>query len=212
MGNYDLSIVLSNYFNTTATPVAPVQRFCTTYNSNSSTTQSMQVLFALTQPQTPSNQPDTETISADVATPTSPIITMTPSSGDTTTTATGSTRSSADNVSLMAFPSSPLGVTTRGCAGKDFPRKYTNLIVTYDPSKCAFLVVPTSHRLALSEPSWHKAMKVEFDALQQNNTWVLVPWSSSVNLVGCKRIFKLKQHPVGSINKHKAQLVARGFS
>lgn len=211
MGNYDLSIFLSNYSNTATTPVAPVQRFCITYNSNSGTTQSMQVLFAPSQPETPSNQPDIENISANVATPTSPIITTTPSSGDTTTTATGNTRSSTDNVSLMAFPSSPLGFTTHGCAGKDFPRKYTNLTVTYDPSKRAFLAVPTSHRLALYEPSWHKDMKVEFDALQQNNTWVLVPRPSSVNLFGCKRIFKLKQHPNGSIDKHKAQLVSCGF-
>jgi hypothetical protein len=38
------------------------------------------------------------------------------------------------------------------------------------------------------------------------------PRPPGVNLVSCKWIFKTKHHPHGSIDKHKACLVARGFS
>jgi hypothetical protein len=55
-------------------------------------------------------------------------------------------------------------------------------------------------------------MTDEFVALRQNNTWRLVPRPSGVNLVSCKWIFKTKHRPDGSIDKHKARLVARGFS
>ncbi|GKA17967.1 retrotransposon protein, putative, ty1-copia subclass [Tanacetum coccineum] len=108
--------------------------------------------------------------------------------------------------------STPPGVTTRARAGKSFPRKFTDGTVPYNPNRRAFFAVPTSHQLALTEPKWRTAMEDEFDALQKNNTWVLVPRPTGVNVVGCKWIFKLKQHPDGSIDKYKARVVARGFT
>lgn len=62
------------------------------------------------------------------------------------------------------------------------------------------------------DPAWQLAMKVEIDALHKTHTWVLVLWPPGVNLVNCKWVFKLKQHSDGSIEKHKALLVARGFT
>lgn len=55
-------------------------------------------------------------------------------------------------------------------------------------------------------------MEVEFAALQKNHTWDLVPKPPHVNIVGSKWIFKTKQNPDGSLDKHKARLVARGFT
>ncbi|XP_044326125.1 uncharacterized protein [Triticum aestivum] len=55
-------------------------------------------------------------------------------------------------------------------------------------------------------------MSEEFAALRHTNTWVLVPRPPGVNIVSCKWIFKTKHHMDGSIDKHKARLVARGFT
>lgn len=52
----------------------------------------------------------------------------------------------------------------------------------------------------------------EFSALCQTNTWILVPRPPGVNVVGSKWVFKTKYRPDGSVDKHKARLVARGFT
>jgi histone deacetylase 1/2 len=55
------------------------------------------------------------------------------------------------------------------------------------------------------------AMETEFAALQQNNTWRLVPPRSGVNIIDCKWVFKINQKSDGSIERYKARLVAKGF-
>ena len=55
-------------------------------------------------------------------------------------------------------------------------------------------------------------MEDEFDALICNQTWLLVPRPPGTNIVGSKWIFKTKFRPDGSVDKHKARLVARGFT
>lgn len=54
-------------------------------------------------------------------------------------------------------------------------------------------------------------MKVEYDALRLNKTWILVPYPPYMNVVGCKWIFLIKHNSYGFILKHKARLVAKGF-
>ena len=54
-------------------------------------------------------------------------------------------------------------------------------------------------------------MAEEINALLKNNTWSLVPSSPKQNTVGCKWVFKVKRHPDGSVERFKAQLVAKGF-
>ena len=55
-------------------------------------------------------------------------------------------------------------------------------------------------------------MDDEIHALKKNDTWVLVPRPQHHNVVGCRWIFKTKLHSDGSIERHKARLVAQGFS
>ncbi|KAK1631991.1 hypothetical protein QYE76_006306 [Lolium multiflorum] len=91
-------------------------------------------------------------------------------------------------------------------------KEYTDGTVRYDPRRRAFFAAPSSHREALLEPAWHSAMADEFSALRKTGTWILVPRPPGVNIVGSKWIFKTKHRPDGSIDKHKARLVARGFT
>jgi histone deacetylase 1/2 len=91
-------------------------------------------------------------------------------------------------------------------------KTYTDGTVRYDPRRQAFFAAPTSHREALYKPEWFAAMAAEFDALTQTKTWSLVPRPPGINIVGSKWIFKTKHRPDGSVDKHKACLVARCFT
>lgn len=55
-------------------------------------------------------------------------------------------------------------------------------------------------------------MADEFNALIAAGVWELVPPDSSQNLVGCKWVFRVKFNPNGSVERHKARLMAKGFS
>ncbi|KAL4023146.1 hypothetical protein IC575_016896 [Cucumis melo] len=54
-------------------------------------------------------------------------------------------------------------------------------------------------------------MHEEFNALQAQGTWSLVPRLPSKNVVGCKWVFRIKYNPDGTIARHKARLVAKGY-
>ena len=70
---------------------------------------------------------------------------------------------------------------------------------------------PPSYKIASKYPVWCAAMDAEFQALQKQHTWSLVPAPPHANLVGCKWIFKIKLHNDGSIARYKARLIAKGF-
>lgn len=70
---------------------------------------------------------------------------------------------------------------------------------------------PTSFKHAITNSHWQEAMLQEIQALHRNNTWTLVPYSEGMSLITSKWIYKTKYKPDGSIERHKARLVARGF-
>ena len=55
-------------------------------------------------------------------------------------------------------------------------------------------------------------MADEFDALQHNGTWQLVPRPRNANVISGKWIFKNKYYANGSLERRKARWVVRGFS
>ncbi|GKF39161.1 retrovirus-related pol polyprotein from transposon RE1 [Tanacetum coccineum] len=57
-----------------------------------------------------------------------------------------------------------------------------------------------------------EAMNEEFQALQQNQTWVLVPCPGSANIIGSKWVYRIKYNSDGTIERYKARLVAQGCS
>jgi len=69
-----------------------------------------------------------------------------------------------------------------------------------------------NYRSALADPNWRAAMAEEYKALINNGTWCLVPRSPSANIITSKWLFKHKLHSDGSLTRHKACWVIRGFS
>jgi hypothetical protein len=55
-------------------------------------------------------------------------------------------------------------------------------------------------------------MQSEFDALQSNNTWTLVPRPAGVNIVTGKWVFRHKFLSDGTLDRYKARWVLRGFT
>ena len=55
-------------------------------------------------------------------------------------------------------------------------------------------------------------MKNEYDSLIENNTWELVELPKGKNVVNNKWVYKTKFKLDGSIEKHKARIVAKGYS
>ncbi len=70
---------------------------------------------------------------------------------------------------------------------------------------------PPTFKVACQYPQWQAAMTSEYDALQCQATWTLVPPSSDQNLVGCWWVYKLKRNSDGTIARYKARLVAKGY-
>jgi hypothetical protein len=70
---------------------------------------------------------------------------------------------------------------------------------------------PCTYAQAASLSEWNAAMDTEFQALLKNDTWSLCSRPLGKNMVPCKWVFKLKRRPDGSIEHHKARLVAVGY-
>jgi histone deacetylase 1/2 len=67
---------------------------------------------------------------------------------------------------------------TRAKSGISLPRQNPKLLLTHAEPKTA--------KQALTDPKWYNAMKEEFDALQRNQTWTLVPLPPHRKAIGCK--------------------------
>lgn len=54
-------------------------------------------------------------------------------------------------------------------------------------------------------------MSEEYDTCVWNETWDLVPFYASKNVIGCKLIFRINRLLDGSVDRYKVRLVATGF-
>jgi hypothetical protein len=52
---------------------------------------------------------------------------------------------------------------------------------------------------AMNDDKWHQAMKEDYDALMDNKTWHLVPPSANKSLIECKCVYRIKEHPDGTL-------------
>lgn len=96
-------------------------------------------------------------------------------------------------------------------------RKFVSYVVL-SPQFNAFTSVLDSNHLpkdiyeALDNPVWNTAVQDEMNALIKNKTWDLVDRNQSEKCVGCKWVFSIKYNSDGSISRHKARLVEKGFT
>lgn len=55
-------------------------------------------------------------------------------------------------------------------------------------------------------------MNAKFDSLVRNQTWILVPPKSDVNIIGCKLVYRVKCHADSRIERFKSRLFAKGYN
>jgi hypothetical protein len=72
--------------------------------------------------------------------------------------------------------------------------------------------LPANTRAALADANWRVTMADEYKALVDNGTWRLVPRPPRANIITGNWVFKHKFHADGSLARHKARWVVRGFS
>ena len=71
---------------------------------------------------------------------------------------------------------------------------------------------PKQFRCAVKEEHWRKVMREEFLAIQRNQTWEMVQRpADETKIIGLKWIYRSKHNSDGSLNKHKARLVVKGY-
>ncbi|XP_019058891.1 PREDICTED: uncharacterized protein LOC109116981 [Tarenaya hassleriana] len=73
-------------------------------------------------------------------------------------------------------------------------------------------VEPKSYRHAKDVHVWQVAMQEELDALERNQTWTIVDHPPNQHAIGSKWIYKIKYRSNGDIERHKARLVAQGYT
>jgi hypothetical protein len=71
---------------------------------------------------------------------------------------------------------------------------------------------PTSFTEAERSSSWRKAMMEEMDSIEENGTCSLIDLPPCRKLIGVKWVFKVKQDEHGTVSKHKARLVVKGYA
>ncbi|KAK4389588.1 Copia protein [Sesamum angolense] len=71
---------------------------------------------------------------------------------------------------------------------------------------------PQTYNQAETQPVWINAMKAEFQALENNQTWDITSLPQNKRAIGCRWIYKFKLRPNDTVDRHKARLVAKGYN
>src|SRR6218665_1275613 len=62
------------------------------------------------------------------------------------------------------------------------------------------------------QKQWIRAAEEEMGSHNENQTWILCDLPAGKKAIDCNSVFKLKQNADGNVYRHKARLVARGFT
>lgn len=134
-------------------------------------------------------------------------------------TSAASSGSSSPGISGPSSPASNRS-SPSSSSSETPPRKFRSLQDIYESTEeihesCtfAFLVLdPISYKEATKENEWCKAMEEELLSIEKNSTWDSVNLPKGKKAIELKWVFRTKYHADGSIQKHKARLVTKGYS
>jgi len=102
--------------------------------------------------------------------------------------------------------------TIRSPISDDLTYEYINPDYRAYLSATAHFVDPVLFTQAVQDEKWGAAMNLELRALENNDTWFITTLPPSKKAIGCKWIYRTKFNSDGTVDKHKARLVAQGFS
>ena len=71
---------------------------------------------------------------------------------------------------------------------------------------------PSSFEEAMQQLIWVVAMVEEYDSIVRNNVWDVVSRPENKSVVSSHWLYRVKQAIDGSVEKHNARFVSRGFS
>ncbi|KAL4385296.1 hypothetical protein GQ457_15G029610 [Hibiscus cannabinus] len=98
-----------------------------------------------------------------------------------------------------------------GMTDADEVIKTKSLASVYERCNLVF-AEPTSFNDAAKVPEWIDAMKSEISAIEKNGMWFLTNLPSGKHAIGVKWVYRTKFNPDGTIFKHKARLVVKGYA
>ena len=94
----------------------------------------------------------------------------------------------------------------------DTPVRGTRSLVDIYQRCNVAVLEPADFKAAENYQRWMSAMKEELAVIEKNQTWELVEKPKDRKIIGLKWVFRTKLNFDGSVNKHKASLVVKGYA
>ncbi|XP_028062411.1 uncharacterized protein LOC114265776 [Camellia sinensis] len=123
------------------------------------------------------------------------------------------TSSSSSSIASPSSPRRDSPSTLEESSDETPPRKFKSLRDIYESCQFALTVSnPITYGEAAAKEEWQRAMIEELTAIEKTRTWEMMDLPEGKNAIGLKWVFKTKFGADGNIQKHKAQLVAKGYA
>ncbi|XP_070681771.1 uncharacterized mitochondrial protein AtMg00820-like [Malus domestica] len=108
-------------------------------------------------------------------------------------------------------PGSNIASTSQGLTPSNTPVKLRSLEDIN--ARCHMTIIePETYHDAIEDKAWKEAMEAEIETIENNGTWELVERPADKPVIGVKWVFKTKLNLDGTVQKHKARFVAKGYA
>ena len=87
-------------------------------------------------------------------------------------------------------------------------RSLEDIYQSYNVAVCE----PSNYEDAILSQEWKATMQKEVNMIEKNQNWKLVQRPQDRKVIGVKWVYRTKLNANGSVNKHKARLVVKGFA